>query len=163
MGMRILTYEETLEAEMMGELFVDSIKMSSLSSPLFIRYFMNSPVSELFFTLAHQYTSLTNKEIVERVEEGKKAKKKGVVFSEEEMHWIGYCYLAMMRLTERPAKNIYALFPSMKMREHYPIFHTFSIEQAVDRMFEEIGLKADTLKEREKRILSESLKKQGIL
>lgn len=163
MGIRLLTYNEMLQAQMMGELFEDSIEKSSLSSPLFIRYFMNSEVSLLYKDLIHQFTSMTNLEIIEIVEKGKKIRKKGVVFTKDEMHWIGYCYLAMVRLNETSPKYIYKLFPAMKMWNYYPIYHTFSIESAVDRMFEENGMKVMTLREREKIVLAESLKKQGIL
>lgn len=163
MGIRILRYDETLQAQMMGELFEDSLEMTTLSSPLFIRYFMYSEVSWLYKDLVHQYTSISNKEVIERVEEGKKLNKKGVRYTKDEMHWIGYCYLAIMCLAEMSPKQVYRLFPSRKMWECYPIYHTFSIEAAVVRLFEDNGMKFTTLKERTRELLAETLRKQGII
>ncbi len=40
-------------------------------------------------------------------------------------------------------KLVYKLFSAKKIREYYVIYHTYDIEQAAERMIENIGFETD--------------------
>lgn len=57
----------------------------------------------------------------------------------KQMYWIGYIYGALSFLYNLPAKKVYKLFPAKEIVKYYNIYHTFDIEEAAERMMENIN------------------------
>ena len=62
-----------------------------------------------------------------------------IKYSKNEMFWIGYIYRALAILYKLSSKKIFSLFNSREIVKYYNIYHTFDIEDACERMMENIG------------------------
>lgn len=122
---------------MQAKLFEASLEKTNVSSPVFIRRFMNSSVSELFDNKTIIYTTISNDDIFDMIDEefgetnyGKKK------YYRDEMYWIGYVYRALSIYYGFTSKVVYKLFPSTEIVKFYNIGHTFDPEDAIERLVE---------------------------
>lgn len=146
--MRTLDINEHKLCQMVGDLFVLSLDKSNFSSSMFIRRFLNSDYSSLFFNKNYLILSLSKEEIIEEINSSYLSFKKGTMYNEEEMYWIGYIYTCLSFLYNLNGKTLYKLFKGDEIKKYYLIYHTFGIEQAAERMMENINYKeTDYLKE----------------
>ncbi len=123
-----------------GILFQESLKKSELSSPVFIRRFMNSNIALAFDDKSILVSTLDNDSIFESIEEeyGKSSYGK-IKYSEDELYWIGYIYRVMCFYYNKSSKYIYKLFPASEIVKHYFIGHTYDPEHAAQDFMEEKG------------------------
>ncbi len=128
-----------------------SITRSNLSSPQFIRRFMNNEeINSQFYSKVYFFISTSREQIIDDMNEMFKPTKNKYTYSNDEMYWIGYIYSCIAFLYEIPFKKVYELFNARDIRRYYPIYHTFGIEQAAERMMENIGYvkeETNTIKE----------------
>lgn len=59
------------------------------------------------------------------------------------MYWICYIYGALSYLYELSSRSVYQLLPAQEIVKYYNIYHTFDIEEAAERMMENIGYKKE--------------------
>ena len=138
--MRNIDYNEFLICRMVGDLFEMSITRSNLSSPLFIKRFMNNEeINSQFYSKVYLFISTSREQIIDEMNEIFKPSKNKYTYSNDEMYWIGYIYSCIAFLYEIPYKKVYELFNAREIRRYYPCYHTFGIEQAAERMMENIG------------------------
>ncbi len=138
--MRNIDYNEFLICRMVGDLFEMSIDRSNLSSPQFIRRFMNSnEINSQFYSKVYLFISTSREQIIDEMNEMFKESKIRNTYSHDEMYWIGYIYSCIAFLYEIPYRKVYELFNATEIRKYYPAYHTFGIEQAAERMMENIG------------------------
>ncbi len=141
--MRKLDLDEYRIAKMQATLFERSIKDANFSSPMFIRRFLMSHFAFVFFDKSFLNTNRPLEFIFDELNSDYKETTKSPMYSEDEMYWIGYIYAAICFLYDLRPKNVYKLFNARKIRDYYFIYHTFDIEQAAERMMENIGYSND--------------------
>ncbi len=147
--MRKLDYHEFKSCQFMGRVFEKSLTMCNFSSPMFIRRFMNSDINKLFSTTNIMLTNYTEEEIVEEIIKAypNSESSNRILYSQNEMYWIGYIYLAIAFLYNLTLKNVYKLINANEIRKKYPAGHTFDIEEAAERIMEGINYqKVDYMK-----------------
>lgn len=137
--MRKLDFNEFKTSQMLASLFEKSIENSNFSSPMFIRRFMTSDFTKFFEDKSILSISTTIENIIEDLNTKYKASTKKPMYTKNEMYWIGYIYSALSLLYDLSLKRVYKLFPSKEIVKYYNIYHTFDIEEAAERMMENIG------------------------
>ena len=141
--MRKLSFYEYKTAQLQAELFELSISKAAFSSPMFIRRFMSNDIAKQFTDLSYLIGGRSNESIIEELNVKYKPTTKSPLYTKNEMYWIGYIYAALCFLYSINPKSVYKLLPPKKIRSYYNIYHTFDIEQAAERMMENIGWKND--------------------
>lgn len=138
--MRKLDKNEYTLCKRLGRIFEKSVKLSHLSSPMFIKRFMNYDGTKTFFDKSYLITSCNEEDIIYELNEVySPSKKNRILYGEKEMYWIGFIYGALSFLYEISSKYLFKLFPSKEIIKYYPIYHTFDIETAAERMMENIN------------------------
>jgi len=138
--MKKLDYNERKLCQMQGKLFEKSIVRVQTSSLIFIRRFMLSDLAKSFDNKTFLIVSLDINDCFHEIEEeyGKSSYGK-IKYSENEMYWIGYIYRAISFLYKLPSKRVFSLFNAKEIVKYYNVYHTFDIEQAAERMMENIN------------------------
>ena len=91
--MRKMDQDGLLLCDLQGNAFELSIQLTSTSSEIFMRRFMNSKVVKMIDNGSILQMNIQPKEIIERVEEEyKKSNYGSVKYTKNEMYWIGYLY-----------------------------------------------------------------------
>ena len=139
--MRKLDFNEYKLCQILGRVFEQSIELSNLSSLLFIRRFMTSEEAKCFFDKTYLVLSSNEEDIIHELNERYAPSSKKETLTKNEMYWVGYIYGALSFLYELPGKSVYRLFPAKETVRYYNIYHTFGIEEAAERMMENIGYK----------------------
>ena len=163
--MKKLDFNERKLCQIQGEIFEKSIKRVETSSLIFIRRFMLSKLVVKFDDYSYFVTSLDINDCFEEISKEYGESMYGKIkYSKNEMFWIGYIYRALAILYKLSSKKIFSLFNSREIVKYYNIYHTFDIEDACERMMENIGyIPKDISKEAyllfKKHILREKLRK----
>ena len=139
--MRKLDYNEYLMCRILADTFELSIKYSNFSSLTFIRRFMTSKEKDCYFNLMYLVTSCNKEDIIIELNEKYAPSKNKKLLSADQMYWICYIYGALSYLYELSSRSVYQLFPAQEIVKYYNIYHTFDIEEAAERMMENIGYK----------------------
>lgn len=149
--MRNIDHNEFLICRMVGDLFEMSITRSNLSSKEFIRRFMTCDgINSQFYSMVYLFISTSREQIIDEMNEKFEPSKNKYTYSNDEMYWIGYIYSCIAFLYELPYRKVYKLFNAKEIRRYYPAYHIFGIEQAAERMMENIGYvkeETNTIKE----------------
>ena len=121
-----------------GKLFEESIQKAGVSSPVFIRRFMNSEIAESFDNKSILASTIQFDDIFNSInaEFGESSYGK-IKYSKDEMNWIGYIYRVMGFYYNKTSKYIYKLFPAKEMVKYYKIGHTYDPEDAAERLMEQ--------------------------
>lgn len=141
--MRKLDYNEYLMCRILADTFELSIKYSNFSFLTFIRRFMTSRETDCYFNLTYLITSCNKEDIIIGLNEKYAPSKNKKILSADQMYWIGYIYGALSYLYELSSRSVYQLFPAQEVVKYYNIYHTFDIEDAAERMMENIGYKKE--------------------
>lgn len=138
--MKKLDYNERKLCQMQGKLFEKSICKVQTSSLIFIRRFMLSDLAKSFDNKTYLIVSLDINDCFHEIEaEYGKSSYGKIKYNENEMYWIGYIYRAISFLYKLPSKRVFSLFNAKEIVKYYNIYHTFDIEQAAERMMENIN------------------------
>lgn len=137
--MRKLDINEFKICQILGRIFQKSITLSNLSSPTFIKRFMNYEGSKCFFDKSYLSLSSNEEDIIFEINALYKESKSRILYGENQMYWVGYIYGALSFLYDLPAKTVYGYFPGKQIIKYYNIYHTFDIEEAAERMMENIN------------------------
>lgn len=123
-----------------GKVFEKSLDYTNSSSLIFIRRFMLSSLAEKFDdkTILLLPTD-ANSCIDDLDEEYGKTNYGKTKLSKNEMFWIGYIYRAICILFNLSSKKVFSLFNAREIVKYYYVYHTFDIEEAAERMMENIG------------------------
>ncbi len=151
--MRKLDFNEYKTSQMLASLFEKSIDDANFSSPMFIRRFMVSDFSKCFEDKSILVVSTTIDNIIEDLNVKYMASTKNPMYTKNEMYWIGYIYSALSLLYDLSLKRVYKLFPPKEIVKYYNIYHTFDIEEAAERMMENIGYTKEDYTQKGKAIL----------
>ena len=137
--MRKLDYNEFKLCQILGRIFEKSIELSNLSSSMFIRRFMTYEGTKCFFDKSYLSLSNNDEDIIYELNNAYSETKNKTVYTKNQMYWIGYIYGALSYLYDLSSKTIYKLFPAKEIVKYYNIYHTFDIEEAAERMMENIN------------------------
>ena len=137
--MRKLDFNEFKMCQILGRVFEKSVDLSNQSSPLFIRRFMTYEGAKPFFDKSYLAQSSNEEDIILELNGVYQAASNRQLYSKEQMHWIGYVYGALCFLYGCSPKEVYALFPAKEIVKYHDIYHTFDIEEAAERMMENVG------------------------
>lgn len=135
--MKTMDNDGLLLCKMQGEIFEKSITLENCSSSVFIRRYMNSKIcmslDELYFL---NQTTSTEQVFEEISEEYGKSTYGTIVFSNEEMYWIGYIYRYLCYTYQINSKKAYKLIKPTELKNVYYPYHTLDPMQAIDRILE---------------------------
>lgn len=138
--MKKLEFNERKLCQIQGKIFEESLNKVECSSLIFIRRFMNSNLSTKLDDFSFLVMALDINDCFEEIENeyGKSSYGK-IKYSKNEMFWIGYIYRALSIIYKLPSRKIFSLFNAKEIVKYYNIYHTFDIEQACERMMENIN------------------------
>lgn len=139
--MRKLDINEFKLCQIIGKIFEKSINLFNQSSPMFIRRFMTNESTKCFFDKTYLSSSNNDEDIIISLNYKCEEIKNKLLYNNNQMYWIGYIYGALSFLYNLSSKTIYKLFPAKQIVKYYCIYHTFDIEEASERMMENIGYK----------------------
>ncbi len=160
--MRKLNYDEFKLCQIIGKIFEISVDLSPLSSPMFIKRFMNYDGTKCFFDKSYLVFSSNIEDIIYELNEAYSSSKRKITYSKDEMYWIGYIYGAFSYLYEINARTVFKLFPGTEIIKYYKIYHTFGIEEAAERMAENIGYEKVDLNKKGLEIMRRLVEKYGM-
>ena len=142
--MKKMDKDGLLLCDLQGETFELSIDLTSTSSEIFMRRFMNSKTAKMIDGKDILQMNLQAKDIIDLVEEEYKESNYGSIkYSKDEMYWIGYFYRYFSYTYELSSNRVYKIVKPKELRGLYLPYHTLSLEQAIERALESKGLKFD--------------------
>ena len=137
--MRKFDFNEYKTSQILASLFEESVDKANFGSPMFIRRFMMSEYTSCFEDMSILTLSISNNDIIEELNNKHKPTSKNEMYTKNQMYWIGYIYSGISLLYELSLKTVYQIFPAKEIVKYYNIYHTFDIEEAAERMMENIG------------------------
>ena len=137
--MRKFDFNEYKTSQMLASLFEESVDFANFGSSMFIRRFMMSNFTTYFENKSILSLTISNHDIIEELNNKYDPTSKKEMYTRNEMYWIGYIYSGISLLYELSLKSVYKMFPSKEIVKYYNIYHTFDIEEAAERMMENIG------------------------
>ena len=115
--------------------------LTSTSSEIFMRRFMNSKVVKTIDNESILQINLQPKDIIKQVEEEYKESNYGSVkYTKNEMYWIGYLYRCFSYMYELSSIRVYKIVKPKALRGLFLPYHTLSPEQAIERILEAKGM-----------------------
>ena len=75
-------------------------------------------------------------------------RKKGLVYSEQVMHWMGFFYRYASYLTNISSKQLFKKIKPKYLSSVYPLYHSVDIVKAVKMVFEDVDFNKMTPSER---------------
>lgn len=129
--------------EIQGRLFQQSRVEFKGSSPMFIKLFMNGETAKLFddgsILFLSTGTEYGDLELPRNDLKGKKAQRP-ILYSPNELNWIGYMYRYWCYTRDLTSLRAYRLIPSAKFLQSYLPLHTQDPEAALRTLMESQGL-----------------------
>ena len=142
--MRKINKDGLLLCELQAKTFEISIDMTSTSSEIFIRRFMNSQVAKIIDNGAVLETNMQSKDILDRVEEQYGTSEYGSVkYTHNEMYWIGYLYRYFSFTYDLSSMKVYKIVKPKELRGSFLPYHTMDPAQAIQRILEAKGMLLD--------------------
>ena len=130
-----LSYNELILCKLQAKIFELSVESTNYSSPIFIRRFMVSNFAKSFDNKSYLNQSNNLEDAFEELDDEYGISNYGKTkYSKDEMFWIGYIYRAISITFNYSSKYVYKLFPANIIINYYPIYHTFDIVEAAERM-----------------------------
>lgn len=120
-----------------GELFVESIKKTKCSSPIFLRRFMYSKVAQRMDSDGFLYESISQQDVIEEINtEFGNSEYGKMKYENEEMYWMGYIYRYWCYTHEISSKKVYKMIKPEELKKVYYPYHSLDPEQAIERIIE---------------------------
>ena len=139
--MKMLDSAELALCRMQGELFERSPELTSCSSPVFIRRFMNSRLAKRFDAGSLLQESSTMDSLVEELEQEYGPSEYGQVrYGTEVLYWMGYLYRYWCIGLGISSKSAYKVAPARELSELYVPYHSLDPAQAIERIYEAKGI-----------------------
>lgn len=140
--MKKLDFNERKLCQIQGKIFEESIEKVKSSSLIFIRRFMQSSLSKKFDDYSFLVMALDINDCFYEIENEYGVSSYGKIkYSKNEMFWIGYIYRAISIIYKLPSRKVFNLLNAKEIVKYYNIYHTFDVEQAVEKMMESIDYK----------------------
>ena len=142
--MKKIDRDGLLLCELQAKAFEISIDMTSTSSEIFIRRFMNSRIAKTIDNGAVLQTNMQSKDILNRIEEQYGPSEYGSVkYTHNEMYWIGYLYRYFSYTYALSSVQVYKIIKPKELRGLFLPYHTMDPAQAIERILEAKGILLD--------------------
>ncbi|MDY2613187.1 MAG: antitoxin [Lachnospiraceae bacterium] len=142
--MKKIDRDGLLLCELQAKAFEISIDMTSTSSEIFIRRFMNSRIAKTIDNGAVLQTNMQSKDILNRIEEQYGTSEYGSVkYTHNEMYWIGYLYRYFSYTYALSSVQVYKIIKPKELRGLFLPYHTMDPAQAIERILEAKGILLD--------------------
>lgn len=139
--MRKIDKDGLLLCDLQGLAFELSIELTSTSSEIFMRRFMNSKTVKMIDNESILQMNMLPKDIIKQVQEEYKESKYGSLkYTKNEMYWIGYLYRYFSYTYELSSIRVYKIVKPKELRGLFLPYHTLSPEQAIERILEAKGI-----------------------
>lgn len=132
--MRKIDYDGLLMCRIQGKIFEKSKELVNLSSPIFIKNYMNSFDAYMMDEEVFLETSRYDLQILQDLNKEKPYGTKK--YDSEELYWMGYLYRYFAYTYKISSKQIYKYLPAEKLRLLYLPYHTLDVSQAIERIVE---------------------------
>lgn len=132
-----MDYLERKLCDIQGRLFQLSVE-KGYDSKAFVKAFMNSKTAE-YFDSSYNRLQWAGEEYIleETIDECKdKIENNGNVIDKEVIYWIGYVYRYWHFYKNESSRKIYKLAPFERMVRNYLMFHTMSLELAIEDLID---------------------------
>ena len=130
--------------DLQAKTFECSIDLTSVSSEIFIRRFMNSQIAKLLDNESVLQTNLHEKDFLSMIEEEYGSSKYGSVkYTHNEMFWIGYLYRYFCYTYELTSVQVYKIVKPKELRGLFLGYHSLDPAQAIERILESKGMLFD--------------------
>lgn len=130
--------------DLQAKTFESSIDLTSVSSEIFIRRFVNSKIAKMLDNESILQTNLHEKDILLMIDEEYGSSKYGSVkYTHAEMFWIGYLYRYFCYTYELTSVQVYKIVKPKELRGLFLGYHSMDPAQAIERILEAKGLLFD--------------------
>lgn len=133
-------------ASMQARIFERSAK-EGLPSYFFIQSFVNSFDAYQLDSLGFLLSNSSEIEVYINTKKHTK-RKKGLVYPEVIMHWIGFFYRYASYLTNISSKELFKKITPKYLSSVYPLYHSVDIVKAIEMVFEDVDFEKTTPSER---------------
>lgn len=139
--MRAIDRDGLLLCDMQARAFELSVDQAGVSSAVFVRRYMNSRAAKWMDSGDILWSNTQPEDLLELVEEQYGVSEYGtVVYTHNEMFWIGYLYRFYSYTYERSSAGIYRELKPGELRSLFLPYHTLDPSQAIERILEAKGL-----------------------
>ena len=140
--MKKLDYNERKLCQIQGKIFEESIEKVQCSSLIFIRRFMQSSLATKLDDYSFLVMALDINDCFFEIDNEYGFSSYGKIkYTKNEMFWIGYIYRTISIIYKLPSRQVFRMFNAKEIVKYYNIYHTFDVEQAVEKMLETINYK----------------------
>ena len=142
--MKKINKDGLLLCDLQAKTFESAVDLTSVSSEIFIRRFMNSKIAKAMDNESILQTNIHEKDILDMVEEQYgKLKYVSIKYTHNEMFWIGYLYRYFSYTYDLSSVQVYKIVKPRELRGLFLAYHTMDTSQAIERILEAKGLLFD--------------------
>ncbi len=142
--MKKMSKDGLLLCDLQAKTFERTVDLTTVSSEIFIRRFMNSKIAKAMDNESVLQTNMHEKDILFMIEEQYgKSQYGSVKYTHDEMFWIGYLYRYFSYAYELSSVQVYKIVKPKELRGLYLAYHTMDTSQAIERILEAKGLSLD--------------------
>lgn len=142
--MKKINRDGLLLCDLQAKTFESAVDLTSVSSEIFIRRFMNSKIAKVMDNESILQTNIHERDILDRIEEQYgKSKYGSIKYTHNEMFWIGYLYRYFCYTHELSSVQVYKIVKPKELRGLFLAYHTMDPSQAIERILEAKGLWVD--------------------
>ena len=140
--MRMIDRDGLLLCDLQAKTFELSLEKTKMSSPVFIRRFMNSEAAKWIDRGGILTSNIQPADLLGMIEEQYGISEYGSQkYTHDEMFWIGYVYRYYAYTAERTSAGIYRELKPKELRDLFLPYHTMDPSQAIERILEAKGRK----------------------
>ena len=122
-------------AHFQASVFSGSLDLTSCSSGIFIRRFMNSELAKRMDQPGFLFDAIDIRDAISEVEEQYgKSSYGSEQYSREELYWIGYIYRYWSYVSNQSSRKLYGTVKPGALRKLYFPYHSLDPQQAIERI-----------------------------
>ena len=126
-GLRLANFQATV--------FSGSLDLTSCSSGIFIRRFMNSELAKRIDQPGFLFDAMDMRDAISEIEEQYGKSNYGSErYSREELYWIGYIYRYWSYTSNQSSRKLYKTVKPDVLRKLYFPYHSLDPQQAIERI-----------------------------
>lgn len=142
--MKKINRDGLLLCDLQAKTFESAVDLTSVSSEIFIRRFMNSKIAKAMDNESILQTNIHERDILDMIEEQYgKSKYGSIKYTHNEMFWIGYLYRYFCYTHQLSSVQVYKIVKPKELRGLFLAYHTMDPSQAIERILEAKGLWVD--------------------
>ncbi len=139
--MKEINEDGLLLCDIQGKIFENSIDLVTISSEMFIRRFMLSKIVNSLDNESFLDDTLTIDDVFDEIEKEYGSLVYGKIkYNKEVLYWIGYLYRYFAFTYELSSRQVYRMIKPKELNEAYYVYHTFSCDEAIERILESKGI-----------------------